>query len=183
MSFEPSHSLLLAAGAAGFGDGSHPSTRGVIEALGLIDPAAFTPRNACDVGAGAGLLSFAIANRFGCPVLAIEIDRAAFETLKENIASNDFDARITPLYSDGFAHPEVARISAFDLMVMNILPEPLLQLSVEAERHLASGGVLILAGIMIAKESIIIKAYQSLELEMTSRIVIGDWVTLLWQKL
>ena len=173
--------MELLAGAAAFGDGTHPSTRGALEALARIDPALFSPRNACDVGAGSGIISFAMAQKFGCDVLATDIAKSAVETLAHNIATNDV-ASITPIHADGFAHPAIAARAPFDLIVMNILPAPLLKLAVAANSHLAAGGVLILAGILIANQSIIIQSYQSLDLELTSRIVIGDWVTLLWQK-
>ncbi|MBX9726638.1 MAG: 50S ribosomal protein L11 methyltransferase [Rickettsiales bacterium] len=174
--------ITFTAGSHAFGDGNHPSTRGVLEALMLIDPDAFTPTIACDMGAGAGLLSFAMATRFGCPVMAVEREREAAEILKANIHHNHFIHQITPIHADGFHHPDIAARAPYDLLVMNILPEPLLKLAAAANDHLASSGVLILSGIMIAKESIIIQAYQVLELELTSRIVIGDWVTLVWQK-
>jgi ribosomal protein L11 methyltransferase len=173
--------MKLLAGAGAFGDGSHESTRGVLEMLARLDPLAFTPRIACDVGAGSGIISFAIAQKFGCPVLATDIAKSAIETLCENIRGHT-GASITPLQADGFAHPKIASNAPFDLIVMNILPEPLLKLAGAAEAHLAAGGALILSGILLSKESIIIQAYQLLELELTARIVIGDWVTLLWQK-
>ena len=173
--------MELMAGAAAFGDGSHPSTRGVLEALARIDPAQFTPRNACDIGAGSGIISFAITQKFGCPVVATDMAKSAIETLKQNIAQNHVTS-ITSIHADGFAHPEIAERAPFDLIVMNILPEPLLKLAGAANAHLAEGGALILSGILLSKESIIIQAYQILDLELTTRIVIGDWVTLLWQK-
>jgi ribosomal protein L11 methyltransferase len=174
--------IYLSAGAKAFGDGAHPTTRGVLEALAMIDPQAFTPSQACDIGAGAGLLSFALHQQFGCPVLAVELERAAFAVLQENIAINDAGEHITALHADGFAHPEIGRRAPFDLVVMNILAEPLRRLAAAAVAHLVEGGVLILAGIMVAQEDGIKQVYQSLGLELTSRIVIGDWVTLLWQK-
>lgn len=174
--------ITFTAGSHAFGDGNHPSTRGVLEALMLIDPQAFTPANACDIGAGAGLLSFAMATRFGCPVIAVEREREAVAVLKANIHHNNFMHQITPIHADGFHHPDIAARAPYDLLVMNILPEPLLKLAVAANDHVARGGVMILSGIMIANESVIIQAYQALELEITSRIVIGDWVTLVWQK-
>jgi ribosomal protein L11 methyltransferase len=173
--------MVIEAGAAAFGDGTHESTRGVMEALARIDPAAFAPRNACDIGAGSGIISFAIAQKFGCPVLATDIAKSAVDTLKDNIANN-LTAAITPIHADGFTHPEIAACAPFDLIVMNILPEPLVRLAGAANAHLAGGGVLILSGILLSKESIIIQVYQVFELELTTRIVIGDWVTLLWQK-
>lgn len=201
--------MKLIAGAAAFGDGTHESTRGVLEMLARLDPAAFSPKIACDVGAGSGIISFAIAQKFGCPVLATDIERSAVEAIRINAINNGIychphppadagpalslsegegkhevqgEGGITPLHADGFDHPKIASSAPFDLIVMNILPEPLLKLARDAEAYLAAGGALILAGILVSKESIIIQAYQALELELTARIVIGDWVTLLWQK-
>ena len=86
------------------------------------------------------------------------------------------------IHSDGFGHPEIAAHAPYDLMVMNILAEPLMRLAVEAEQALAGEGVLIISGLLQWQEPQIIDAYQCLGLELTSRIVIGDWVTLVWQK-
>ena len=51
--------MILEAGPHAFGDGSHPTTMGVLTALEAIDPTAFTPRMACDMGAGSGILALA----------------------------------------------------------------------------------------------------------------------------
>lgn len=201
--------MKLLAGAGAFGDGSHESTRGVLEMLARLDPAAFAPRSACDVGAGSGIISLAITQKFACPVMATDIAKSAVDMIRANALANNTrchphpptgvgpslsltegegtseargEGEITPLQADGFAHPKVAERAPFDLIVMNILPEPLVKLARDAEANLAAGGALILAGILIANESIIIQAYQMLDLELTARIVIGDWVTLLWQK-
>ena len=65
---------------------------------------------------------------------------------------------------------------------MNILAEPLLRLAADADAHLASEGVLVLSGILSWQEPPLREAYASLGLELTSRLQVGDWVTLLWQK-
>ena len=174
--------FLLSAGAQAFGDGSHESTRGALEMLGQIDPGAFSPRRACDMGAGSGILSLAMLRQFGCPVVAVDIARDALETIRENFRASGDSGQLTVIHADGFGHPEIAAHAPYDLIVMNILPEPLLKLAADANDHLAPGGALILAGILLAKESIITQSYQSLALELTARIVVGDWVTLLWQK-
>lgn len=173
--------LTLSAGAHAFGDGSHPTTRGVIEALAQIDPALFSPACALDMGAGSGILSLAMAERFGCPVLAVDIEKSAVEALAENARANGV-AGITALHADGFDHPEIAARAHYDLIVMNILAEPLVRLAADARAHLATEGVLILSGILLWQETAIREAYQALALELTGRIQIGDWVTLIWQQ-
>lgn len=174
--------LELSAGPHAFGDGSHPTTAGVLAALRAIDPAAFTPSHAIDIGAGSGILSFAVIEHFGCPVIATDIEASAITTLTENATRNGHAARIRALQADGFNHPTITASAPYDLITMNILAEPLLSLAHDAERHLASDGVLILSGILVWQEAQIQAAYAALGLELTSRLVIGDWVTLLWQK-
>ena len=174
--------VIFEAGAHAFGDGSHPTTRGVLAALTAIDPDMFAPRQACDMGAGSGIVSLAVAHRFGCAVLAVDIERQAVETMTENFRTNPEGAHCTALAADGFNHPNIEEKEPFDLVVMNILAEPLLRLAVQAERHLAAQGVLILSGILVWQAEQIINAYQSLNLELTARLTIGDWVTLVWQK-
>ena len=182
--------LLIEAGAGAFGSGDHPTTRGVLAALEAIDPALFTPRNACDIGCGSGILSFSIIKNFLCPVVSVDISVQAIDTLRFNCFNNgivtDTYARglpsILPVHSDGFNHPTIATHAPYDLIVMNILAEPLLRLAADADAHLASEGVLVLSGILSWQEPPLREAYASLGLELTSRLQVGDWVTLLWQK-
>ncbi len=175
-------SFALEAGAAAFGDGSHPTTQGVLAALKALDPKAFSPRTACDVGAGSGILSMAITQAFGCPVLAVDVAATAVQTVQENAARNGLSGRITAYQADGFDHPAIAAHPPFELIVMNILAEPLRKLAAAADQHLAVGGALILSGLLQWQEEQIRESYQGLGLELTFRVVIGDWVTLVWQK-
>lgn len=177
-----SHDAIIQAGAHAFGDGSHPTTAGVLAALEAIDPDAFTPERAADIGAGSGILSFAIASRFGCPVWAGDLDSQAVETLRKNAEANGYTGRVTALHSDGFDHPDLKKQAPFDLIVMNILAEPLLALATDAHRLLAREGVLIISGMLVWQEPQIREAYQSLGLELAARLTLQDWVTLSFVK-
>ncbi|MFM9889181.1 MAG: 50S ribosomal protein L11 methyltransferase [Rickettsiales bacterium] len=174
--------FTLLAGASAFGDGQHPTTLGMLTALGAIDPHAFTPRVALDVGAGSGILSFVIARQFGCPVVATDISAQAIETLIKNAQANGFERHITALQADGFAHPAIAQGAPYDLITMNILAEPLLRLAHDTAAALAPGGVLLLSGMLSWQEPQIRDAYQSLGLELATRLAVGDWVTLAFSK-
>jgi ribosomal protein L11 methyltransferase len=65
---------------------------------------------------------------------------------------------------------------------MNILAEPLMRLANAANQHLAPEGVMVLSGILQWQETQITQAYASLGLSLSARLVMGDWVTLVWQK-
>lgn len=174
--------IIIEAGAQAFGDGRHPSTLGMLAALEAIDPAAFIPRAALDMGAGSGILSLAIARQFRCPVVATDIAAQAVEVLKQNVKANGLEALVTTLQADGFSHPAIAARGPYDLIVMNILAEPLLRLAHPAEAALAPGGVLLLGGMLTWQEPQIREAYQLLGLELATRLVVGDWVTLAFGK-
>ena len=176
------NSFEISAGAHAFGDGNHPTTRMVLAALSAINPKEFNPRLACDMGAGSGILSLAIAQQFSCPVTAVELERKAVETLRENAAANGMADRITAIHSDGFRHADVKVHAPFDLIVMNILADPLLMLAADAAASLASGGVCIISGLLLWQEAQIREAYEGLGLELAERLSMSDWVCLLWQK-
>jgi len=175
-------SIEIAAGARAFGDGSHPTTQGALAALEGIDPAMFTPRNACDMGAGSGLTALAIHHHFRCPVIAADIMADAVATLRDNIAATGTAHAITPVHSDGFSHPAITQAAPYDLILMNILAEPILRHAATLDAHLAEGGVAILGGILTWQEQPIVDGYHGLGMELTSRLTIGDWVTLVFQK-
>lgn len=174
--------IIVQAGAHAFGDGSHPTTVGMLAALEAIDPAAFTPRTVCDMGAGSGILSVAVARQFGCPVVAVDIERQAVETLQQNARANAVDSLIRAVHSDGFAHPAIQAAAPFDLILMNILAEPLLRLAAPAETLLAPGGVLVLSGMLAWQEPQVSAAYHAIGLEPAHRLTLQDWVTLVFQK-
>lgn len=174
--------FTIAAGAGAFGDGQHPTTMGVLTALEAIDPAQFQPGIACDMGCGSGILSLAMATKFGCPVIAADLEHSAVETLAANVARNGMQGRIHAVHSDGFRHPQIQASAPYGLITMNILAEPLLQLAADAVAHLEAAGVLILSGLLSWQELQIRAAYEGLGLELASRLVVGDWVTLCYQK-
>ncbi len=176
------HEATIEAGAHAFGDGNHPTTAGVLAALEAIDSESFMPERAADIGAGSGILSFAIASRFACAVWAGELSPQAVETLRKNVAANGYGGRIQAVHAAGFDHPELKSQAPFDLIVMNILADPLLALAAAAERALAREGVLIISGMLAWQESQIREAYQSLGLELAARLTLKDWVTLSFVK-
>lgn len=178
----PPDDVTFEAGPTAFGDGSHPTTAGVLAALEAIDPTVFYPRSACDIGCGSGILTLAIVRLFDCPVIATDISAQAIETMQHNAIRNGVETLVSAYQSSGFNHPAVHAGQPYDLIVMNILAEPLLALARDAERALAPSGVLILSGILQWQEPQIREAYLGLGLELSTRLTVGDWVTLVWQK-
>ena len=193
-------SITFAAGARAFGDGNHPTTTLMLAAIESLDPAKFTPGIACDMGCGSGILSLALAKKFGCKVVAVDVLRESVETTRMNALHNKFSVEaplpqagegaraasgegiIIPVHSDGFRHADVRAHAPYDLIVMNILAEPLLALAADAQTMLADQGVLLISGIFAWQEAQLTQAYQSLGLERTQQLTRGEWLAQVWQK-
>ena len=174
--------LVFQAGARAFGDGQHPTTQLVLAALDTMSTQQFRPRIACDMGCGSGILSLAIAAQLGCAVVAADLLEESVAATLQNAKNNGLDTRIRPVQSDGFHHTAIAAHAPYDLMVMNILAEPLMRLAADAEHHLAPEGVLVVSGLLRWQEAQVSEAYQSLGLECTAALRLGDWVALVLQK-
>lgn len=174
------HEITLYAGADAFGDGSHPTTQLMLAALDAIDTQTFLPNAVCDMGCGAGLLAMRAAQRFGCKVVAVDIERTAIEATRENATRNGLV--VDTAHSDGFTHPIIMAHAPYDLILMNILEEPLIRLSVDVVNNLAADGVLIMSGMLLWQSENIINVYQELGLSLAHRLQRGDWVALAWQK-
>lgn len=174
--------LDLVAGDDAFGDGTHPTTELMLAAIEALEPASFQPRTACDMGCGSGLLALRIAQRFGCHTVAVDIEKTALQATQQNAQANGLEGCITTVHSDGFHHPDIIRHAPFDMMVINILAEPLLQHARGAVDALAPEGVLMLSGILKAQEEQISAAYQKLNCHLLHRLQLDDWVALVLEK-
>lgn len=174
-------SLTLQAGAAAFGDASHPTTLLLLNAIeGISDQ--FTPESIADIGCGSGILSLRAAQLWpDARILASDLERRAVEATQANALANGV-LSITALHADGFRDPAFLKAAPFDLILMNILAEPILQLLADAERYLAKGGVLMLSGMLEWQQQPIIEAARGLGLELSHRFKQADWVAQLWQK-
>jgi ribosomal protein L11 methyltransferase len=182
-------SIEIKAGASSFGDGQHPTTRGMLEAIAAMDGEVFAPRIACDMGAGSGILSLIVAQKFHCPVVAVDIEAASVDTIRENATHNHVplgvvygQGCILPILADGFSHPDITAHAPYDFILANILAGSLVSLARTMEANLSPGGVLLISGLLQWQEAVIREAYQSLGLELASRVLVGDWVTLGWAK-
>ena len=89
---------------------------------------------------------------------------------------------IHTVHSDGFDHPDIQAAAPYDLILMNILAEPILRLLADAYALLEEEGLLLLSGMLAWQQEPIIEASQSLGLELSHRFQHGEWVAHLWQK-
>lgn len=164
--------------AEAFGDGSHPTTQLLLQIIEHLDD--FTPEHALDMGCGSGILSLAIAARWGCPITAVDTLAESVAATRSNAEKAGFGHQITAYQAQGFDHP--ALMPGYDLMVMNILAEPLQSLAYDAYRFAAPESLMLLSGILRHQKDGIIQYYQSVGFELLHSLTLGNWVALVLVK-
>lgn len=157
--------LILDPGMA-FGTGSHPTTRLCLEWLErTVSPSC----SVLDYGCGSGILAIAAARLGAARVAGVDIDPQAVESARANAERNEVSA----LFADS-AEPVAGE---YDLVVANILSNPLRVLAPAICAHVRSGGCLALSGILREQAEEIIAIYaQWLPMEVADTR--EDWVCL-----
>lgn len=167
--------------ALAFGTGHHGTTRGC---LMLLDEVLrkFQPRRVLDLGSGTGVLAIAAAKATRLRVLASDIDPRAAQVARANAELNGVGHLVESICATGFAGPHFASHAPFDLVLANILANPLRALATPMARQLAPSGLVILSGLLPHHATGVIAAYRSRRLVLRRRLTIDGWSSLLMQK-
>ncbi len=170
--------LLIDANVA-FGTGRHETTRGCLLALEALAKAGFRPRRLLDLGCGSGILALGMARLWRRPVLAADNDPAAVTVARTNARINRAGRLLRPLVSEGYRHRLLRASGPFDLIVANILAEPLAAMAAELRAHLAPGGRAVLSGLLVSQERLVLNPHRTQGLRLLQRLRLGEWSTLI----
>ena len=122
-----------------FGSGTHPTTA---LCLGWLDGVELAGKRVLDVGCGSGVLAIAALALGAESALAVDIDPQALLATRENAARNRVEARLR-------VQPATADWGGdYDVLLANILAEPLIELAPRFARALRPGGQLLLSGVL-----------------------------------
>ncbi|MBU3030857.1 50S ribosomal protein L11 methyltransferase [Paracoccus marinaquae] len=174
---EGAEALCIEAAMA-FGTGHHSTTKGCLEALDRLAGTGLQPRRIADIGCGTAVLAMGAARIWPVTVLASDIDRVAVDTAAANVIANGLDGRVICIEAAGFDHPMLDRAAPFDLVLANILKQPLIDLAPDMARHVAPGGWIILSGILTGQADEVIAAYRQAGFGNARRDDLGEWSTL-----
>lgn len=120
-----------------FGTGSHPTTRLCLQWL----DAHVTPGvSVLDYGCGSGILAIAAKKLGAGDVVGVDIDPQAVRASVDNAEQNRVDA--------AFCLPDATPAETFDVVVANILANPLRVLGDMLAGHVKPGGRIVLSGIL-----------------------------------
>lgn len=163
--------------ALAFGTGHHGTTRGCLLLLDEVLRSR-TPKRVLDLGTGTGVLGIAAGKALRKRVLASDIDRRAVITARENAQLNAAGNLVETICCTGFNARQFTQHGPFDLVLANILANPLKRLAKPMFAHLAPNAMVILSGLLPAHANGVISAYRS-KLVLKKRIELEGWTSLL----
>ncbi len=167
--------------ATAFGTGEHASTEGCL--LALARPARhLRVRRALDMGCGTGILAFAMARLWHCPVLAVDVEAEAVRVARINARVNGLTPLVRAVPGHGYRTPAVAAAMPFDLVTANILARPLAAMAPALARVLAPGGRAVLSGLLARDAPTVLVAHRRQGLFLSERVTVRGWATLIVEK-
>ena len=137
-----------------FGTGSHPTTHLCL--LWLEEHSALKNQSLLDYGCGSGILAIAAA-KLGCnPVVGTDIDPQAMVAARSNAEINQTTIRFV-LPNEGA--PELAAETKYDIVMANILANPLQVLAPALVNKMKPGGQIVLSGVLARQADEVIATY------------------------
>ena len=161
-----------------FGTGSHPTTRLCLEWLEQYSASGICKsQNVLDYGCGSGILAIAAKKLGFQTVFGTDIDPQAIESARANANQNQTDIE--------FQLPDDIDVAIgsrlFDVVIANILANPLQVLAPALIARVQDGGQLILSGILERQAQEVIDCYKN-AIPLSIWRVSEGWVCLHGQK-
>ncbi|MGM4921304.1 50S ribosomal protein L11 methyltransferase [Tardiphaga sp. 804_B3_N1_9] len=167
--------------ALAFGTGHHGTTRGCLIYLDYVLRAK-APKRMLDLGTGTGVLAIAAAKATKRRVLATDIDPMSVKVARENMRLNGVGNLVDTVCATGFSSPAFGDRAPFDLILANILANPLRAMSTDMSRHLTRNGMVILSGLLPHQAMSVIAAYRARGLVLRKHQIVEGWSSLLMQR-
>ena len=164
--------VTLDAGVA-FGTGSHPTTRLCLE---WLSAQALEGKHVLDFGCGSGVLAIAALKLGAQRASIIDIDPQALDAACANAERNGVSTRVHP-GDPSELDRLLARSGKADVLVANILLEPLLALAETLLGALSPNGSICLSGILDSQAKCLRKTYEP-PLSKPSVSVLDGWARL-----
>ena len=142
-----------------FGSGSHPTTRMCLE---WISKQEFDGLRTLDFGCGSGVLGISMALLGAAHVTCVDVDLQALQATRENAEHNAVSASVlTTLPTDAFTN----LAGGYDIVIANILLQPLIELAPILATAVAAGGTMVLSGVLAIQRSALLEAYPEIDFQ------------------
>lgn len=174
--------LYLDPGMA-FGTGLHATTRLCLIAM---ESQQVSGARVLDVGTGSGILSIGAALLGAAHIDAIDVDPVCVQVTQENIVRNDVADAISVSRA---TLPGRARTGLpyhegglYDLLLINILAEIIIDMAVSLPGYLKPGGICIASGILADKSQMVQDALAAEGLSILQEMQQEGWVALVAER-
>ena len=131
-----------------FGTGSHPTTR---LCLRWLDANIQGGESVLDYGCGSGILAIAALKLGASNAIGVDLDTQAVQSSRDNAAANQVTAQ--------FSLPDAAPQLQADIIVANILTNPLKVLAPLLAAATRQGGQIVLSGILSEQAEDVMRVY------------------------
>ncbi len=135
-----------------FGTGTHPTTHMCLQWLDKNCKPGFS---VLDYGCGTGILAIAAAKLGAAKTVGTDIDPQAIEAAQANAETN--------AVATSFALPDTLGDDRFDIVIANILANPLMVLAPALLGRVAPKGHLVLSGILSHQAESIVRLYHQID--------------------
>jgi ribosomal protein L11 methyltransferase len=167
--------------ALAFGSGHHQTTQACIINISKLYETTvlnttMVTTSILDMGCGTGILGICatkILNNY--KLLGIDIDPVAVEIAQENYIAND-------IINGETLNTSTVPLQMFNLILCNILKQPLIDMSKIFYESLLSGGVTVVSGFILSQESEIIECYESIGFITQNIVHLDEWSSILLYK-
>jgi len=133
-----------------FGTGSHPTTRLCLQ---WLDANLRPGQTVLDYGCGSGILAIAALKMGAGETIGVDIDAQAVKSSRDNADQNGVSAL--------FCQPDDTPDIKVDVLLANILANPLRMLGDMLANHVKSGGKIVLSGILAEQATELSEIYAS----------------------
>lgn len=157
-----------------FGTGTHESTKlclAMLDQLGIPEGC-----TVLDVGMGSGILAIAAIKLGGGRAYGMDIDPDATREAIRNAGVNGVEELCEFRTGELNAEDPMAEV-----VIANILPHVLIDISEELVAHMKPGAVLILSGILMLEEYRVTDHFKKEGLKLKTREELNDWCVLAFE--
>ena len=151
-----------------FGTGTHQTTALCLQ---WLDGQELQGKTVIDFGCGSGILTIAALLLGAQRAVATDIDPQALTATIDNARKNGVEEKV-----DCYLPSQLPKVKA-DLLLANILANPLIELAGQLADTVRPAGAIVLSGILREQAEEVISAYQA-HFAMEEPVYLEDWVRL-----
>ncbi len=146
-----------------FGSGTHPTTHLCLE---WLSENMMGGESVLDFGCGSGILAIAALKLGAKSAVGVDIDPVCLNSTFENGKANDVSIST-------YAPKDLPQAEQFDMIIANILANPLIELMSEFQSRLKEGGHIVISGMMASQTELITENYMKVFSDITTKFEDG----------